>query len=179
MPTELTARQTLSYTAQVIVWTRHSCLSCHHILRYNFLFLRNECHIEAQGNHVRDLMSFQMSECDIKGKPRGSYIYTSFSGYKYKFPFLTSECGIEVQENHVRELYKHIVNVRFPTMGFIGLPSRVIVFSVLNYQVKMICFLFFCFFSFVSSVVGGLVSLQTNTRVFENFLYCVLWSYAG
>lgn len=58
------------------------------------------------------------------------------TGYKYKFPFLTSECGIEVQDNHVRELYKHIVNVRFPTMGFIGLPSRVIVFLVINYQVR-------------------------------------------
>lgn len=58
------------------------------------------------------------------------------TGYKYKFPFLTDECGIEVKDNHVHNLHKHIINIKYPTMGFIGLPSRVIVFPLVNYQVQ-------------------------------------------
>ncbi|XP_045108747.1 flavin-containing monooxygenase FMO GS-OX-like 4 isoform X2 [Portunus trituberculatus] len=58
------------------------------------------------------------------------------TGYKYKFPFLTGECGIEVKDNLVHNLHKHIINIRYPTMGFIGLPSRVIVFPLVNYQVQ-------------------------------------------
>ena len=46
------------------------------------------------------------------------------------------DCGIEVKDNHVQDLYKHIINIRYPTMGFIGLPSRVIVFPLINYQVR-------------------------------------------
>lgn len=58
------------------------------------------------------------------------------TGYKYKFPFLMDNCGIEVNDNQVQDLYKHIINVKYPTMGFIGLPSRVIVFPLINYQVQ-------------------------------------------
>ncbi|KAG0707863.1 Flavin-containing monooxygenase FMO GS-OX3 [Chionoecetes opilio] len=50
--------------------------------------------------------------------------------------FLTASCGIEVKDNHVQDLYKHIVNIRHPSMGFIGLPSRVVVFLVIHYQVQ-------------------------------------------
>ncbi|XP_063842422.1 uncharacterized protein LOC135090070 isoform X2 [Scylla paramamosain] len=58
------------------------------------------------------------------------------TGYKYKFPFLTDECGVEVKDNRVHNVHKHIINIRYPTMGFIGLPSRAITFPLVNYQVQ-------------------------------------------
>lgn len=44
------------------------------------------------------------------------------TGYKYYFPFLNKDCEITIQNNWVRPLYKHIVNVQYPTMCFIGIP---------------------------------------------------------
>lgn len=58
------------------------------------------------------------------------------TGYKYTFPFLEDKCGITVENNHVEPLYKQIINASFPTMGFIGLPSRIIAFPLFNYQVQ-------------------------------------------
>lgn len=58
------------------------------------------------------------------------------TGYKYTFPFLSDECGISVDNNHVKPLYKHIINAVHPSMGFIGVPSRIIVFPLINYQVR-------------------------------------------
>ncbi|XP_069167889.1 uncharacterized protein [Procambarus clarkii] len=58
------------------------------------------------------------------------------TGYKYSFPFLTEECGIQVDDNCVKPLYKHLINSIYPSMAFIGIPSRVIVFQIINYQVQ-------------------------------------------
>ncbi|XP_068203421.1 senecionine N-oxygenase-like isoform X2 [Palaemon carinicauda] len=57
------------------------------------------------------------------------------TGYEYKFPFLSDSCGIHVENSQVKPLYKHIINAHYPTMGFIGLPSRVVVFPLVYYQV--------------------------------------------
>ncbi|XP_071521970.1 LOW QUALITY PROTEIN: uncharacterized protein [Panulirus ornatus] len=58
------------------------------------------------------------------------------TGYKYEFPFLTEECGIQVENNIVKPLYKHIINSTYPSMAFIGIPSRIIAFPLINYQVQ-------------------------------------------
>ncbi|XP_031628594.1 dimethylaniline monooxygenase [N-oxide-forming] 3-like isoform X2 [Contarinia nasturtii] len=44
------------------------------------------------------------------------------TGYKYSFPFLSRNSGIMVKENHVDPLYKQILNIKHPTMAFIGIP---------------------------------------------------------
>uniref|UniRef100_A0A1B0D7G2 Flavin-containing monooxygenase n=1 Tax=Phlebotomus papatasi TaxID=29031 RepID=A0A1B0D7G2_PHLPP len=47
------------------------------------------------------------------------------TGYRYTFPFLSVDCGINVEENFVQPLYKHCININYPTMGFAGLPFYV------------------------------------------------------
>ncbi|KAF5271107.1 hypothetical protein FQA39_LY08245 [Lamprigera yunnana] len=57
------------------------------------------------------------------------------TGYNYSFPFLNTECGIIVSRGFVYPLHQHIVNVNYPTMFFIGVPSQVIV-PVYDLQAK-------------------------------------------
>ncbi|KAL9914495.1 flavin-containing monooxygenase 2 [Glossina fuscipes fuscipes] len=58
------------------------------------------------------------------------------TGYQYSFPFLSSECGIFVHNNHVQPLYKHCININYPTMAIIGLPYAVIPSQVFDLQVR-------------------------------------------
>lgn len=43
------------------------------------------------------------------------------TGFNYSFPFLSADCGIFVEDNHVQPLYKHMINIKYPTMALIGL----------------------------------------------------------
>ncbi|XP_031639724.1 senecionine N-oxygenase-like, partial [Contarinia nasturtii] len=45
------------------------------------------------------------------------------TGYRYSFPFLGEEIGISIDENCVEPLYKQILNIKYPTMAFIGIPQ--------------------------------------------------------
>lgn len=50
-----------------------------------------------------------------------AFIYCT--GYLYEFPFLNESSGIFIEgTKHVRPLYKYILNVKHPSMAFIGLP---------------------------------------------------------
>lgn len=46
------------------------------------------------------------------------------TGYIYAFPFLNSESGICVADGVVKTLYKHLFNIKFPSMSFVGLPFK-------------------------------------------------------
>jgi len=59
-----------------------------------------------------------------------------FSGYTYKYPFLTKECGISVENNVIKNLFKHMINIEYPTMGFIGVPRNTTGFYLFDLQVK-------------------------------------------
>lgn len=59
-----------------------------------------------------------------------------FAGYLYNFPFLHESCGIVVEENCVEPLYKHLVNIRHPSMCLIGVPYYVCAFSMFDLQVS-------------------------------------------
>ena len=48
------------------------------------------------------------------------------TGYKYSFPFLNPECGIRVEEEHIQFLYKHLLNVKYPSMAFVGMNFLVL-----------------------------------------------------
>lgn len=63
------------------------------------------------------------------------------TGYKYVYPFLTPECQIYVEDNHVTELYKHIININYPTMYFIGIPFTTLIVPLLDLQVIFTQFL--------------------------------------
>ncbi|XP_062558928.1 senecionine N-oxygenase-like isoform X1 [Armigeres subalbatus] len=47
------------------------------------------------------------------------------TGYHFNFPFLHEDCGIDLDDDWVKPLYKHILNINYPTMAFIGLPFLV------------------------------------------------------
>ena len=62
------------------------------------------------------------------------------TGYKQTFPFLDESCGIKVDDNYVYPLYKHTINVNFPTMCFMGINTFVVAFNM--FHVKVIIFLY-------------------------------------
>ncbi|XP_062563498.1 senecionine N-oxygenase-like [Armigeres subalbatus] len=64
------------------------------------------------------------------------------TGYKYTFPFLSCDCGIIVEDNYVQKLYKHCINIRYPTMAFIGLPYYVCAAQMMDLQARF-CIKFF------------------------------------
>ncbi|KAF7283945.1 hypothetical protein GWI33_022771 [Rhynchophorus ferrugineus] len=63
-----------------------------------------------------------------------SIIYCT--GYVYSYPFLTDRCGIKIENNWVQYVYKHIVNVEHPSMGFIGVTFKVCPFPTFDIQVR-------------------------------------------
>ncbi|KAK4884291.1 hypothetical protein RN001_000562 [Aquatica leii] len=58
------------------------------------------------------------------------------TGYLYSYPFLSDNCDIKVEDNWVHPLYKHVVNIKHPTMFFIGVPFLVPVIPVCDVQVR-------------------------------------------
>lgn len=58
------------------------------------------------------------------------------TGYKYTFPFLSVDCGISVEDNYVKPLYKHCININFPTMAVIGVPFYACVSQMFDLQVN-------------------------------------------
>nr|XP_053628201.1 uncharacterized protein LOC128685584 isoform X2 [Cherax quadricarinatus] len=61
-------------------------------------------------------------------------IFNSKRGYLFAFPFLSEECGITVEDNVVKPLYKHIINTKYTSMAFIGIPFRVCNFPLFDFQ---------------------------------------------
>lgn len=58
-----------------------------------------------------------------------------FLGYTYKYPFLSNECGINVENNVIKNLFKHMINIEYPTMAFIGVPRNTTGFYLFDFQV--------------------------------------------
>ncbi|XP_069191687.1 uncharacterized protein [Procambarus clarkii] len=58
------------------------------------------------------------------------------SGYTFSYPFLSKECGITVEDNVVKPLYKHLINTKYTSMAFIGIPSMVCPFPMFDFQVQ-------------------------------------------
>jgi len=57
------------------------------------------------------------------------------TGYAYDFPFLRG-CGLEWSTSNVGPLYKHIVNINYPSMFFIGLISKTCPFPSFDVQAR-------------------------------------------
>lgn len=57
------------------------------------------------------------------------------TGYNYNFSFLSKKCGVEVTDNYVHPLYKQIISIENPTLGFIGVPHTVCPFPMFDIQV--------------------------------------------
>ena len=63
-----------------------------------------------------------------------SIVYAT--GYSNYFPFLDSESGITIEKNHVKPLYRHMINIEYPSMFFIGLPQTTNIYSLVYTQVN-------------------------------------------
>eukprot|EP01147_Barroeca_monosierra_P011095 gene11095-3161_t len=63
------------------------------------------------------------------------------TGYQFCFPFLDSSCNITVSKDGriINTLYKHVFNVSYPTMAFIGIPLKVVPFPMFDLQCSWVC----------------------------------------
>ncbi|XP_017771382.1 PREDICTED: senecionine N-oxygenase-like isoform X1 [Nicrophorus vespilloides] len=58
------------------------------------------------------------------------------TGYLYSYPFLHESCGITITENYVQHLYKHLINIKYPTMCLIGIPFNVCALQMFDLQAR-------------------------------------------
>lgn len=61
-------------------------------------------------------------------------------GYNYSFAFLSTDCGIHVDRKSIQPLYRQILNIKYPTMAFIGIPESAII-TTFDVQVLTLYFL--------------------------------------
>lgn len=82
------------------------------------------------------------------------------TGYKYTFPFLSVDCGVSVDDNYVSPLFKHVLNINNPTMGFIGLPFQVCASQMFDLQAR------FCISLWSDeSKLPAKAQMQANTEI--------------
>lgn len=92
------------------------------------------------------------------------------TGYEYDFPFLSSECGITVDDHRVKSVYKHLFNIRHPSMAFIGLNFTIVPLVHFDVQVKFV----------LATFTGSVVLPDTNAMLadeekdFRDRLHCGL-----
>jgi len=60
------------------------------------------------------------------------------TGYEYSFPFLSPECGISVLEHRVTNLFKHVVNISYPSMAILSIPFTTVPFVVSDIQAQFV-----------------------------------------
>uniref|UniRef100_A0A1I8P925 Flavin-containing monooxygenase n=1 Tax=Stomoxys calcitrans TaxID=35570 RepID=A0A1I8P925_STOCA len=86
-----------------------------------------------------DVQRFTESGAIFKDGSQETFSFVIFcTGYQYSFPFLSTDCGIFVANNHVQPLYKHTININFPTMAIIGLPFMVLPTQCFDLQVRFV-----------------------------------------
>ena len=73
----------------------------------------------------------------------GKTLYTDVvmfcTGYLQTLPFLDPKCEINVSmHNHVTPLYKHIFNIQYPSMSFIGICVKLCPFPNYALQAKLV-----------------------------------------
>lgn len=81
------------------------------------------------------------SDCIVQfdgGQQRKVDVILLCTGYCFSFPFLDDECGIHVTNNRITQLYKHIFNIKYPTLSFIGLGLRVCPFPQFSLQAQYV-----------------------------------------
>lgn len=80
------------------------------------------------------------------------------TGYKYYFPFLKTIDSVSVDDNCVGPLYKHIFPPSLaPSLSFIGLPWKVIPFTLCELQSK-----------WLASILSGNVALPSQKEMMED-----------
>lgn len=86
----------------------------------------------------------------VDGTEQDYSVIVYCTGYKYTFPFLSVDCGIAVDDNFVQPLYKHCININYPTMALIGVPFYVCASQMFDLQVISFFLVLFCLFPLMS-----------------------------
>lgn len=60
------------------------------------------------------------------------------TGYEYSFPFLSPDCGISIEEHRVTNLYKHLININYPSMAILSIPFTTVPFVVSDIQAQFV-----------------------------------------
>lgn len=60
------------------------------------------------------------------------------TGYKYNFPFLNEKCGIKIEEEQIQHLYKHCINIEYPSMAIIGMPFLALTMQLFDLQSQFV-----------------------------------------
>lgn len=60
------------------------------------------------------------------------------TGFNYSFPFMSVDCGISVNDNYVQHLYKHVINIKYPTMAFIGITFLSLFQDMISLQSRFV-----------------------------------------
>ncbi|XP_043468284.1 flavin-containing monooxygenase FMO GS-OX-like 2 [Leptopilina heterotoma] len=58
------------------------------------------------------------------------------TGYLITFPFLDPSCGITVDNNYVYPIYKHMININYPTMCILGINNKVVPFPMFHMKAQ-------------------------------------------
>lgn len=58
-------------------------------------------------------------------------------GFKSSLPFVSTDSGICVDDNHLSPLFKHCINIKHPTMAFIGYLCVAAITQIVDMQVTI------------------------------------------
>ncbi|XP_057292139.1 uncharacterized protein LOC130614715 isoform X4 [Hydractinia symbiolongicarpus] len=84
-------------------------------------------------------------------------VFIPCTGYKYYFPFLDNSSGVKVTGRIVENLYKHLFNIMYPSMAFVGVPWTIIPFPLYHQQ---------C--AYVSSIFSGCKRLPSFNEMLKD-----------
>lgn len=79
------------------------------------------------------------------------------TGFNYAFPFLSVDCGISCIDNFINPLYKEVLNITYPSMGFIGIQKFVSPNQLFDLQVR-----------FALTFMSGRKQLPTKAEMLED-----------
>jgi len=84
------------------------------------------------------------------------------AGYNYNYDFLAPECGISIEKGRrVSFLYRHMVNVKFPTMCFVNMSFYAAGFYMASVESK-----------WVVKVLDGTVKLPSESDMMADIKKC-------
>ncbi|OWF43727.1 dimethylaniline monooxygenase [N-oxide-forming] 4-like [Mizuhopecten yessoensis] len=80
------------------------------------------------------------------------------TGYRYNFPFLSDDViNINITDNRVMPLYKHVVNIKYQNLFFVGILEKVAFFSMGHVMSR-----------FAVAVLDGKIVLPSETDMYKD-----------
>lgn len=60
------------------------------------------------------------------------------TGYMFAYPFLSADCGLCLDKKYIQPLFKHTINLNYPTMAIIGIPFTAVVAQLVDIQARFV-----------------------------------------